>query len=260
MLEFATLIYDKQDSILTITLNRPAKKNALSNQLLDELRTAISEANDDAEVRAVIITGAENSFSAGVDISDVDFSSPVATKGFLEGFQDILNELEKLEKPTIAAINGLALGGGCELALVCDIRIASKRATIGLSEIKLGLLPGGGGTQRLPRMVGMSKALEMLYTGDPVNAEDAYRIGLVSQVVDPDKLMDEARMLAGSFVDKAPLALRMAKEAAKRGANMDLRSALQFEIQCVSFLASTEDHAEGIRAFLEKRKPQFKGR
>ena len=260
MKEFDTLVYEKQDNMLTITLNRPAKKNALSNQLIDELRTAISEAKDNAEVRAVIMTGANSSFSAGADVGDVDLSSPVATKGFLEGFQDVLNSLEGLGKPTIAAINGLALGGGCELALVCDIRIASKRATIGLSEIKLGLLPGGGGTQRLPRIVGMSKALEMLYTGDAIDAEDAYRIGLVSRVVDPDKLMDEARMLARSFVDKPPLALRMAKEAVKRGANMDLKSALQFEIQCVSILSSTEDHTEGIKAFLEKRKPQFKGR
>ena len=259
-MQFDTLIYEKQDSVLTITLNRPTKKNALSKRLLEELRAAISEADDDGEVRALIITGAGDSFSAGADVSDVDLSSPVATKGFLEGFQDILNELEELGKPTIAAINGLALGGGCELALVCDIRIASRRATIGLSEIKLGLVPGGGGTQRLPRIVGMGKALEMLYSGEPLDAEEAYRMGLINRVVDPDKLMDEARMLASSFANKAPLALRTAKEAAKRGANMDLKSALQFEIQCVSLLSSTEDHREGIRAFLEKRKPQFKGR
>ena len=260
MPEFATLIYEKQDGVLTITLNRPAKKNALSNQLLDELQTAIRQANKDGEVRAVIVTGAGDSFCAGADISDANLSSAFDTRDFLEKIHSIFNELEEMGKPTIAAINGLALGGGCELALVFDIRIASRRATIGFSEIKLGLVPGGGGTQRLPRIVGMSKALEMLYTGDPINAKEAYRIGLVSRVVDPDKLMDEARTLARGLTNKSPLALKLAKEVAKRGASMDLRSALHLEIQCVSLLSSTKDHEKEIRAFLEKHKPEFNGR
>lgn len=260
MIEFNTLIYEKQDNTLTITLNRPEKLNTLNNQLIAEIESAIDEAAKDGEAKVIIITGAGRAFCAGVDVSGVDLSAMVAIQGFFERLHKIFNRLEELGKPTIAAINGLALGGGCELALVCDIRIASKRAAIGVPEIKLGVLPGGGGTQRLPRMVGMSKALEMLYTGDPVNAEEAYRIGLVSKVVDPDKLMDEAKLLANSFIDKPPLALKMAKEVVRTGANMDLRSALRFEIQCVSQLSSTEDHEEGIKAFLEKRKPQFKGR
>lgn len=259
-MEFDTLIYEKQDHVLTVTLNRPARKNTLNNQLLGELQTAVSKADKDEEVKALIITGAGDSFCAGADVGDVDFSSAFTMRSFLARVQSVFAELEALGKPTIAAINGLALGAGCELALVCDIRMASRGAAIGVPEIKIGLLPGAGGTQRLPRVVGVSQALEMIYSGEPVDAEEAYRVGLVRKVVDPTNLLPEARRLARRFGDKPPQALRMAKEVVRTGVNMDLRAALQFELQCVSLLASTEDQKEGLKAFLEKRKPRFKGR
>lgn len=260
MIEFEALIYQKQDNVATVTLNRPAKKNALNKKLLAELQTAISEADKDREVKVLIVTGAGDAFCAGDDLSESDFSSAFALRNSLTRVQALLAELEEMGKPTIAAINGLALGGGCEMALACDIRIASSKAVMGVPEIKIGLMPGAGGTQRLPRLVGISKALEMIFSGDPVSAEEAYRIGLVSKVAAPDKLMAEARLLASRFVDKPSQALRMVKEVVKTGANMDLRSALRFELESVSLLSVTEDWKEGIKAFLEKRKPDFKGR
>lgn len=237
-MEFETIIYQKQNNILEIILNRPERLNALNKKLSEELERAISEANKDNDVKVIIFSGKGKSFCAGADISEIDFNSVEEAEDFLKNAHALFNKIENIEKPTIASINGPAFGGGCELALVCDIRIASERSVIGMPEIKMGFLPGGGGTQRLPRLIGISNALEMIFSGEPLNAHEAYRIGLVNKVVEHEKLMDEAKKLAEILSKRSPLALKKAKKLVKNGINMDLKSALEFEIQCVSYLSS----------------------
>lgn len=235
-MDFKTLMYQEKNNILEIILNRPDRLNALNRELTEELERAVNEAEKDNEVKVIIFSGYGKSFCAGADISDIDFNSVEEAEIFFKRTHALFNKIENIEKPTIAAINGYALGGGCELALVCDIRIASERSTIGVPEIKMGVLPGAGGTQRLPRLVGIGNALEMIFTGEPLDAQAAHRIGLVNKVVMHEKLMDEVTKLAKILVNKSPLALKMAKKLVKNGINLDLKSALEFEIQCVSRL------------------------
>ncbi|MBI3969252.1 MAG: enoyl-CoA hydratase/isomerase family protein [Chloroflexi bacterium] len=258
--EVITLERDGQVAVLTV--NRPKVLNALNAQVMSELDQAIDEIAADAGVRAVVITGAgDRSFVAGADISELR-ALPGAT-GALElstrGHR-ILFKLERLPKPVIAAINGFALGGGLELALACDIRIAAETARVGVPEVNLGLIPGYGGTQRLPRLVGKGRAKLMVLTGDHVKAADAERYGLVEQVVPADQLMPTALELAKKLASKAPVAVAMGKRAVNEGVEVDLDRAATIEAQAMAICFATEDRIEGTSAFLEKRPAEWKGR
>jgi len=209
----------------------------------------------------VIITGSEKVFAVGADIKEVSgIATSVDAHSFVTKVRSVFNKIENLEKPVIAAVSGLALGGGCELSLACDIRIAAENAMFGQPEIKIGVIPGGGGTQRLTRLVGIGIGKEMLYTGDPIDAEEAYRVGLVNKVVPLKSLMDEAKKMASKFSKQPGFALRMTKMVVNEGIKMDLQSALSHEARCFELLFSTEDQKEGMKAFVEKREPIFKNR
>ena len=236
-MKFETIIYQKNHSMVEIILNRPNRGNAINNKLAEELEISINEAEKDNEIKVIILFGNGKGFCAGADVSEINFNSVGEVEYFLRKTHVLFNKIEKIEKPTIAAINGYALGGGCELALCFDIRIASEKAIVGVPEIKMGFLPGAGGTQRLPRLIGVNNALEMLFTGEPFDAHGAYRLGLFNKVVAHESLMDEVRQLAEVLAKKSPQALKMAKKLVKNGMNMDLKSALEFEIQGVSYLS-----------------------
>ncbi len=260
-MEYKTILYEKKEGVGTITLNRPKSMNALNSKVFGELDHVLGEIERDDSVGVVIITGSEKFFAAGADIKEIDeISTPVDAHGFLKEAQATINKFEDLGKPIIAAISGLALGGGCELSMACDLRIAAENATFGQPEIKIGVIPGGGGTQRLPRLVGVTKAKELLYTGDFIDANEAYRIGLVNKVVPVASLMDEARKMALKIARQSAVTLKMTKIAVNGGMNMDLRSAMAYEARCFEILFSTEDQKEGVKAFIEKRKPAFKNR
>jgi len=261
MEKFVHLKYEKQEGLLLLTLNRPDKSNAINKQLLEDLNYAFERATKDQEIRVVVLTGEGKHFSVGGDIGEIcGFTSAADFEDYFMRIHETFGKFENLRKPTIAAVNGLALGGGCEMSLAADLRIAADDASFGVPEIKLGALPGAGGTQRLPRIVGEAKALEMLYTGDFVSAEEAYRIGLVNRVVPSDKLRDEAIGFARRLEKRPPIALAAAKRLVKQGLKMELGAALEFGVKTVSLLAVTEDQQEGFRAFLEKREPKFVGR
>ena len=260
-MEYQAILYEKKDDIGLITLNRPDRMNALNSTMLRELDHVLSEIEEDNEVKVVIITGSEKFFAAGADITELDkMSTPVDVHGFIKEAQAVINKFEDLEKPVIAAVSGLALGGGCELAMACDLRIAAENAMFGQPEIRIGVIPGAGGTQRLPRLVGVTKAKELLYTGDSIDANEAYRIGLVNKVVPVASLMDETMKMASKIARQPGIALRMTKFAVNSGMDMDLKSAMSYEARCFEILFSTEDQKEGIKAFIEKRKPAFKDR
>ena len=246
--------------VATLTINRPDKLNALNiatrSRMVEELNDLA--ANDD--VRVVIVTGAgEKSFVAGADIAEFEGRSPVDQFRVMTDSSMFL-AVDQFPKPIIAAINGFCLGGGCELALACDIRIASEKAKLGQPEINLGLLPGGGGTQRLPRLVGMGAALKMLYTGDFIRADEAHRIGLVDEVVPPDQLEARAKELANTIASKSPVALRLIKQAVRTSARTSLDEGLKQEVTLFSLAFASEDKKEGVDAFLNKRQPTFTGR
>jgi len=251
---YETIIYQKGEGIGTITLNRPQRRNAINYHMLTEMHQVLDEIAQDSDVWVVIITGCEGAFSAGADIKEQ------MPPDYLLRFRDLLRKIEAGAKPVIAAINGLALGGGCEVALSCDLRIACTGAKMGTPEIKLGVIPSAGGTQRLPRLLGSAKAKELLFLGDPVDGGEAHRIGLVNKVVADEALMDEATNMAKLLLERPPVALRMIKAAVNTGLRVDLESGLDFEAQCAAFLVTTEDVQEGIKAFAEKRKPVWKGR
>lgn len=260
-MDFNTIIYNAEDGIGIITMNRPKSMNAINDEFMRELGHAIDLIETDEEVGAVIVTGGDKFFAAGADIKYImGISTPLEAHKFVTGVQSLFCRLEDLEKPTIAAVSGLALGGGCELALACDIRLAAENAIFGLPEIKIGVLPGGGGTQRLPRLIGAGRAKEILYTGDPIDANEAYRIGLVNKVIKSDALMEEAKKMAKKLRERPAFALKMIKTSVNKGMSMDLQSALAHEARCFEILFSTEDQEEGMKAFMEKRKPNFKGR
>jgi enoyl-CoA hydratase len=258
---YETIIIERDGNLGIIKLNRPPV-NPLSVKSYLELYDAICELNDDAAVGAIIITGnGDKAFAAGLDVKDVMGKSAAETLDFLwTGPRRTFDKLTGIEKPTIAAVFGLALGGGCEVAICCDMRIASEDAIFGLPEINLGIMPGSGATQRLPRLVGVARAKEMLLTGDNINAAEAYRIGLVNKVVPRDKLMEEAKAVAGKLASKAKVSLGLIKRCVDNGLNMDLPSGLTLEMDCFALSFTSEDGREGVNAFTEKRKPVFKGK
>jgi enoyl-CoA hydratase len=257
---YENLLYEINDHIVRITFNRPKVLNALNRQTVQELGDCLDRARDDGDIRALILTGAgEKAFVAGADINELAQRTPADGKDFSLFGQEIFHRLETLGKPSIAAINGFALGGGCELALACSIRIASRSARLGQPEVKLGILPGYGGSQRLARLCGKGVAHELILTGDIISAEEALRIGLVNRVVEPAELLPAAEMIARKIVVNAPLAVKFAMEAVERGTEMPQEEGLFLEATLFGLCCATEDMREGTRAFLEKRSPQFKG-
>lgn len=260
-MEYKTIIYTKKDGVATITLNRPASMNALNTQVFGELQHAFSRTEADDEVRVVVITGSEKFFAAGADIMELaNIATPLDIQRYAKLSRDVFRQIEATEKPLIAAVSGFALGGGCELTLVCDLRIASETAVFGVPEIKIGVLPGGGGTQRLPRLLGTTKAKELLYTGDNIDAGEALRLGLVNKVVPVDKLLEETYSLAKKIAARPAVAVRMIKSCVDNGVNLDIKSAVAYEARCFEILFSTYDQQEGMKAFTEKRKAVFQGR
>jgi enoyl-CoA hydratase len=260
-MEFTTILFEKSEGVGIITLNRPQSMNAINTQFVKEFDQLLDEISKDDEVAAVIITGTEKVFAAGADIKEVGaFKTPLDAHFFITGVHALFNKIEHLPKPVIAAVSGLALGGGCELALTCDVRIAAENAVFGQPEIKIGVIPGGGGTQRLPRLIGLGRAKELLYSGDAIDVQEAYRIGLVNKVVPLGSLLDEAKKMAAKYAKQPGFALKMTKKVVNEGINMDLPSALAYEARCFELLFATEDQKEGMRAFIEKRKPTFQGK
>jgi enoyl-CoA hydratase len=259
-LEYTSLFCEKSEGIATITLNRPKSMNALNRTLLGELGHALQEMSADEDTKVVILAGHEKFFAAGADITEVvDIASPAHAYDFSKSV-DFIRRMDDFDKPILAAVSGMALGGGCELALACDLRIAAENAQFGLPEIKIGVMPGAGGTQRLPRLVGTAKAKELLYTGDFIDAAEAYRLGLVNRVVPVGSLMGEAKALATKIASRPGVAIKMIKLAVNGGLGLDLKSAIAYEARCFEILFSTEDQKEGMRAFVEKRKPAFRHR
>jgi enoyl-CoA hydratase/3-hydroxyacyl-CoA dehydrogenase len=248
-----------KDGIAIITMNRPEAMNALNEKALQELKETVAQVRDDPAVRVVIITGEGPAFVAGADIRAMLAKNLSEIREFTQFGQGVMNDIEKLEKPVIAAINGFALGGGLELALACDIRLASTEARMGLPEVGLGIFPGFGGTQRTPRLIGKGRACELIFTGDQIGAEEAARVGLVNRVVPPQQLMAEAQRLAKRIARQGPIAVGRAKTAINQVWQTDLDTGLAFELEAVARTFGTEDQKEGMTAFLERRKPEFKG-
>ncbi len=258
---YENLIYEKKDGIAWITFNRPKVLNALNRKTVEELREALTDARDDAGVRVLILTGAgEKAFVAGADIGELSQQTAVNGKEFSLFGQGVFHLLETMGKPSICAINGFALGGGCELALTCTIRIASKTARLGQPEAKLGILPGYGGSQRLARLCGKGVAHELCLTGEMISAEEAQRIGLVNHVYEPAELLPAAEAMAKKIVANGPLAVKFTMEAIERGVEMPLEEGLFLEATLFGVACATEDMREGTKAFLEKRPAQFKGK
>jgi enoyl-CoA hydratase len=257
----ANLLIERDGATAIVTINRPAVLNALDSQTLDELRRAILELKQDESVRVVILTGAgEKSFVAGADIKELAVQTPAGGREHALAGQHVFDLIENMGKPVIAAINGYALGGGCELAMACTLRLAADTAKLGQPEIALGLIPGYAGTQRLPRLVGRGRAMEMILTGAPIGADEALRIGLVNRVVPAAGLMEAAKALAAQLAKNAPIAMRYIINAVNKGAEMPFAEACQYEATLFGLVASTDDMKEGTTAFLEKRKAAFKGR
>jgi enoyl-CoA hydratase len=258
---FDNLLIDRDGATAVVTINRPKVLNALSSSTLDELRRAVLALRHDPSVRCVIVTGAgEKAFVAGADINELAQQSPAAGRDHALRGQHVFDLIENLGKPVIAAINGYALGGGCELAMACTLRLAADTARLGQPEINLGLIPGYAGTQRLARLVGAGRALEVLLTGDHVSAQDAHRLGLVNRVVPAAELMAEAKKLAVVLAAKPPVAVRYIIDAVNKGLQMPFAEAQIFEATLFGLVASTDDMREGTRAFLEKRTPEFTGK
>ncbi|HOJ52547.1 MAG TPA: enoyl-CoA hydratase-related protein [Syntrophales bacterium] len=248
-----------EDKIAIITFNRPEVRNAINPQMRMELLKAVTELEEDPDVRAVILTGGTKIFAAGADIAAMVNSTAMEMFG-PAALWDVTFKMEESKKPYIAAIAGFCLGGGCELAIACDIRIAADSAQLGQPEINIGIIPGGGGTVRLTRLVGMGKACELVLTGKPIPASEALAIGLVNKVVPEDKLMEEAIAMAKSIIRHSPVAVGLAKYALKNAAEADLKTGKSIERACFSLAFSSEDQKEGMRAFLEKRKPAYQGK
>ena len=258
---YQTLLFDVADGIARVTINRPDKLNALNDQVMAELGQAADRITTDESIRGVILTGAgPKAFVAGADIADLAKQGPFDGKARALRGQGVLRRLETCGKPVVAAVNGFALGGGCELAMACHIRIASDSAKFGQPEVKLGIAPGYGGTQRLPRLVGKGRALQLILTGEMIDAAEAYRIGLVNKVVPAAELAAESEKLLRGILAMGPLAVRLSLEAVERGLDMSMDEGLLLEANHFGLLAATADMKEGLTAFLEKRAPQFSGR
>ena len=255
---FETLLYDKKGPIAYVTINRPTVLNALNKATWTDLRAAFEDARDDPAIRGVILTGAgDKAFVAGADIGELSKASAVEAEASSRFGQSVLDLIENLGKPVIAAVNGFALGGGCETAMACTLRIAVEHARFGQPEVRLGLIPGGGGTQRLPRLVGKGRALQLILTGGMIGAEEAYRIGLVNEIVPAADLIPRAEAILLEIAANAPIAVKYALRAANSESQSE---GLALEASYFGLAAGTEDKAEGTSAFLQKRAPQFKGR
>jgi len=257
-LSYQNLLVKKEGAIGIVQLNRPKVLNALNFEIMSELVSGLEELDRDAAVNVIILTGGERAFAAGADLAEMSQTTPV---DLLLGRRfELWDRIRKISKPIIAAVSGYCLGGGNELAMNCDIVIASESASFGQPEVNVGIIPGAGGTQRLPRVVGKYKAMEMILTGKLISADEAYRIGLVNHVVPPESLMEEAKKIATDIASKPPISIRSAKEAILKAQDTTLEVGLEFERKAFYMLFATEDGKEGMKAFLEKRKPTFKGK
>jgi enoyl-CoA hydratase/carnithine racemase len=260
MKSYHTISIEKKEGIGYLTLNRPDVRNAFNQEMIDEIRDALRLIDKDEEIRVLIITGAGKAFQAGADIAELSVMKPMDILRWNEGIVRINAALEKLRQPVIAAINGHAMGGGVELAISCTLRVIAESAKMALPEVKLGIIPGTGGTQRLPRLIGKGRATELILTGDAITAKHAFEIGLVNKVVPDGKTVDEAVEMATRIIANAPIAIEMAKDALEMGKDLPLEHAVQYsQKNCVTCF-STEDMKEGMKAFLEKRKAAFKGK
>ena len=260
-LSLENVLYEKKGTIAYVTLNRPKVLNALNGKTWEELQAAFEAVRDDAEVRGVILTGAgDKAFIAGADISELAHLTAVEAEKSSSYGQEALNLVENLGKPVIAAINGFALGGGCETAMACTIRIAVENAKFGQPEVKLGVLPGGGGTQRLPRLVGKGRALQLILTGEMISAQEAYRIGLVNEVVPAVNLITRSEAILKQIFSNAPIAIKYSLKAVNKGLETSQDEGLALEASFFGLCAGTEDKKEGTQAFLQKRAPQFQGK
>jgi len=258
---YETILYEKADGIAKVVLNRPDSLNALNSTVYNELYDVFETIENDEEVRAVVLTGSgEKAFAAGTDVVQMQNMNTLEIQKLVATIRKTSDRIYTLTKPTIAAIHGYALGGGCELSLCCDLRICSEKARFGQPEINLGLIPGACGTQRLPRLIGAAKAKEMIFLGDMIDAATALDLGLVNKVVPPDKLMDEAMEWAAKLASKSSPVMAMAKISINTGIDTDITSGLNTEARCVALCFATEDQKEGMKAFLEKRKAEFKNR
>lgn len=258
---YETLLFEQKDRIGLVTLNRPERLNAASQKLVKEIRELFTELKERDDIGAVIITGAgDRAFCAGADIAEFEGVGLANGFSFARGFHAATGSIEDLGKPTIAAVNGLALGAGCEIAISCSIRILSEKARVGLPEVALGVIPGGGGTQRLPRLIGKGNALYYILTGEHIDAQEAYRIGLAQKVVPAEQLMETVTKLATTIISKGPMAVRMGMLSVQAGLNVDQESGLIIEALVGNIILASEDKKEGSKAFLEKRAPQFKGK
>ena len=259
-MEYENIIFEKKNGIGYVTVNRPEALNALNDSVIEELDSVFRAIDRDDEVRVVIITGAGRAFVAGADIAQMSRLDGSEGRVMSMRGQKVMEFIEFMDKPVIAAVNGFALGGGNELSMACDIRIASEAAKFGQPEVNLGIIPGYGGTQRLPRLVGRGMAKKLIYSAEIIDAEEAYRIGLVDEVVPADQLMDTAAKLAETIASKAPIAVKMAKAAINNGMNTDLKTGVQFEAEAYTSTFVSEDRVEGMKAFVEKRPAEFKNK
>lgn len=259
-MKYNTLFFEKTDHVATITINRPESMNAINSELIADFSMALNAIEAEETIRVLIVTGGDKVFAAGADIKEIAcIDKPLDAQAFVKKIHILFNRLASIDIPVIAAVNGLAFGGGCELTLACDYRIASETAQFALPEINLALMPGAGGTQRLPRLIGTARAMEMLISGKPISAKTAYEFGLVNKLVTLDRMIAETQELAGTYARKPRIALKLIKDAVRTGMNMDLSSALKYEARCFEMLFSTEDEKEGVGAFIEKRKANFTG-
>ena len=260
-MKYQTITTQQADEALVITLNRPDKRNAFSMQMMDEIVAALAAAEGDTAVRAVIVTGGSSFFAAGADLNEaLQVKSAAQGITYFQRWHKLTNAVEELPKPVIAAIEGFCITGGLEFALACDLRIAGEGASFAITSSKIGTVAGAGGTQRLPRIVGMAHALDILFSADPIDAKEAYRIGLINRLTPKGEALSSAKSLVKTYAQRAPLSLALVKRAVRRGMQMDLASAIEFETYLVTTIYGTEDKQEGISAFLEKRTPNFKGR
>ncbi|MDD4600724.1 Short-chain-enoyl-CoA hydratase [bioreactor metagenome] len=261
MSDYTTLLIAEEAGVAIVTINRPKALNALNSTVLDELSAAFDELAANDAVKAVILTGSgEKAFVAGADITEMKEMNVVEGKLFAEKGQNVFLKVEQCPKPVIAAVNGFALGGGCELAMACDIRIASETAKFGQPEVGLGIVPGFGGTQRLARLIGRGMAKLLIYTADIIDAQESLRVGLVQKVTAPEGLLDEAKSVTKRILKKSSVAVSLAKDAINRGVEMDIPNAMQYEAYIFGTCFASEDQQEGMTAFVEKRKPSFSGR
>lgn len=258
---YKNILYEIEGAIATLTINRPDKRNAVNNDTVEEIDQALTQVEKNPELRVLILTGAgDKAFVAGADIRELDKRDTILGRTETRRRQEVYTRIEQLEIPSIAAINGWALGTGLELAMACTIRLASTKAGLGQPEVKLGITPGAGGTQRLPRLIGMGRAMEMILTGDPVRAEQALAMGLVNRVLEPDKLMPEVKKLAETLATRPKLAIQYAKEAVLRSAEGSIAEGLAHESYLHALSCGTMDKKEGVASFLEKREAKFTGR